>query len=210
MNKRVLAVVAHADDEAIGCGGTLLRHKEEGDSVLVIIVAELGGLRNKLEIPKALKENISQFCIDYVCLNFPDQRLDTIPSLDITQNIERHIKEYIPDVVYTHSPNDANLDHVEVYTAVRVAARAVPKLLCFEIPSPGIVTGFKPNYFNQIAWSPKEQFLFNYACEMRDAPHPRSVEILRAKAQIAGSVSSYLFAEPFEVERWGNEFTYCR
>ena len=37
---RILAIVAHPDDEIIGVGGTLCKHIDEGDEVKVIILGE--------------------------------------------------------------------------------------------------------------------------------------------------------------------------
>ena len=39
---RVLVVAPHPDDETLGCGGTLLRHKNEGDMIYWNIVTSAG------------------------------------------------------------------------------------------------------------------------------------------------------------------------
>ena len=38
--QRVLVVAPHPDDEALGCGGTIMRHIASGDSVAVLIVTD--------------------------------------------------------------------------------------------------------------------------------------------------------------------------
>jgi LmbE family N-acetylglucosaminyl deacetylase len=38
--ERVLVIAAHADDEAAGCAGTLIRHRSVGDSVRVTVVTD--------------------------------------------------------------------------------------------------------------------------------------------------------------------------
>lgn len=36
MNKRVIVLAPHPDDEVIGCGGTLLNHKRNGDRIFIV------------------------------------------------------------------------------------------------------------------------------------------------------------------------------
>ena len=33
MKNKILVVAPHADDETLGCGGTLLKHKKTGDEI---------------------------------------------------------------------------------------------------------------------------------------------------------------------------------
>ena len=45
MAKKVLVISAHPDDEILGLGGTLKRHSVNGDSVSILIVANIGTAR---------------------------------------------------------------------------------------------------------------------------------------------------------------------
>ena len=36
----VFVIAAHPDDEVLGCGGTLLKHVDEGDKVYILFVTE--------------------------------------------------------------------------------------------------------------------------------------------------------------------------
>ena len=40
MNKKILVIAAHADDEVLGCGGTIARHSDMGDEVHIVILAD--------------------------------------------------------------------------------------------------------------------------------------------------------------------------
>ena len=57
MNNKILIIAPHPDDETLGCGGAILRHKKEGDKVevkLTEIDAKSGKLRlsRKVLLPK--------------------------------------------------------------------------------------------------------------------------------------------------------------
>lgn len=130
MNK-VLIVVAHNDDEVLGCGGTISRHIKDGDEVRVLIATKgtverdfylpnLKDIRNQSikanSILGVRKENVFN-------LGFPDQRLDTISEVDLNKSIEYHVNEFKPNIVYTHFSNDLNKDHELVSKSCRVACR---------------------------------------------------------------------------------------
>ena len=39
--KKILVIAPHPDDETIGCGGTLLRHKDDRDEISCAIMTKL-------------------------------------------------------------------------------------------------------------------------------------------------------------------------
>ena len=64
----------------------------------------------------------------YSIFDFPDQRLDIIPKLEIIQKLEQIFKNLSPDIVYTHHDGDINHDHQIVSHAVLTALRPMNKL----------------------------------------------------------------------------------
>ena len=54
-NKKVLCVVAHPDDEALGVGGTLIKHSKNKDKVDLIILSVGEGAKERKQI-KTLKD----------------------------------------------------------------------------------------------------------------------------------------------------------
>jgi LmbE family N-acetylglucosaminyl deacetylase len=144
----------------------------------------------------------------------PDQRLDTLPLVDVVTLVERHVQTVRPDAVYTHCPQDVNRDHRVLLEAVQVATRPhaapfVREVLMFETPSstewgtPAVQSPFVPHVLVDIS-STIEAKIAAFCCyvqEVRPAPHPRSPEALRARASVWGAVAGVAAAEPFQVLR---------
>ena len=85
--------MAHPDDEALGVGGTLIKHVEQGDDVNIVIfsIGETSKLSNNINSARRLKSakdwSKRSGSKIYRILDFPDQKLDTIPKLEIIQNV---------------------------------------------------------------------------------------------------------------------------
>ena len=150
-----------------------------------------------------------------LCLyNLPDNRFDTVPLLDIVKIIEKLIKRFRPDIVYTHHGGDLNIDHVITHRAVMTATRPVEdspvkEIYAFEAPSSTewafgqFQPAFRPNVFVDISapLETKVQAMMLYQSETRSFPHPRSPEALRSIARRWGSVVGLEAAETFELVR---------
>jgi LmbE family N-acetylglucosaminyl deacetylase len=216
---RVLVIAAHPDDELLGLGATVARHADAGDEVTSLVVSdgatsryEEGADRTLQEAGRAAARILGVRELRF--LGLPDQRLDTLPILEVIQRVERVVDEITPHVVYTHHWGDVNRDHRVVSEAVMVACRPIgpehPKrLLCFETPSssewsstdPSLT--FIPNYFVDVTATidRKLEAMACYATEVRPAPHPRSLEALRSRAQYWGQIVTRPFAEAFVLVR---------
>ena len=73
-------------------------------------------------------------------LPFPDNRMDTLPLLDVVNEVESRLEKIKPEVVYTYHQGDLNIDHQITHRAVVTASRPYPgqsvhTLLFFEVPS---------------------------------------------------------------------------
>lgn len=222
---RVAVIAAHPDDELLGAGGTLARHVRDGEEVHAIVVADGAGSRYPAELIATLEKQAHRAAeiIGFTSLQFlslPDQRLDTVPLIELTQRLEGVLDEIAPITVYTHFPEDVNDDHRVVarcaWTACRPYARPeLRKFAVFQTPSstewawpmPG--TEFRPNLFVDVSdtLETKIAAMECYATELRDYPHPRSSRALREHAAYWGSRIGRLAAEPFTVLR---DVTLCR
>lgn len=212
MTERVLAIVAHPDDEAIGCGGTLARHAAQGDAISVVVFAD--GVTSRGASPSDIQKRhreCREACRilgteDVFIHQYRDNQLDTLPLLQLTQHVETHLARFRPTVVYTHWIGDLNIDHRIVADAVRVACRAQPgqtvrRLLHFEVVcSTGWAGGFSPEYFVLLGAShigAKHDALRCYGEELRPEPHPRSeqniVRLLHQRGAQCGAHAAEAF-----------------
>lgn len=124
--------------------------------------------------------------------------------------IEDICREIGPDIVYTHSRREVNRDHIEVHDSTLVATRpgsGVSMVLAYETPSSTDFTphtdGFDPSLFVNIDeyLDKKIEAFSQYETEMREFPHPRSPEALRARAKSRGTESGSVAAEAFDILR---------
>lgn len=224
--KKILVVVAHPDDEVLGCGATLLKHAKAGDAIHILILAEGMTSRDDVRDPIYRKKELerlhsaSQRVAEYLQAksleigDFPDNRLDGVEILDVVKKVEKEIKKYSPEIVYTHHGGDLNIDHRIVNQAVVTACRPIPEqsvemLLFFETPSStdyqiGMKDfQFTPNWIVDIkeTFSGKLEMLRFYQEEMRPWPHSRSYEAIEVLAKYRGYTNGMKYAEAFQLGR---------
>lgn len=206
IGERILVVVAHPDDEVLGCGATIARAVDEGKRVDVMVLCfrhlytEFVEAQHILGYQKYIETPIKVH----------DNEFDAVPLYKLIVEIERAIQVCDPDTLITHGPGDVNQDHRRVYEAARVAGRFLPdsslrSFLTMEVPSTTEQgAGFQPNYFVTISgrhWSRKLAALEKYTSEERSFPHPRSPTAIAALARHRGSTVGAWLAEAFRVER---------
>lgn len=115
--KKVLVVLAHPDDMEIICGGTIARLKSEGIEVRIVVTTNGGkGMKDKQGLNEAgfgaqrVKEQIKAGTIlgipedQNFNLQIPDGEVE--PSLAYIERIVYHIREFKPDLVITHNPQN--------------------------------------------------------------------------------------------------------
>lgn len=199
---RVLVIAAHPDDEVLGMGGTIAKLVSEGGTVHLLIVTD--GSTSQYRCDANLKKIIekkkleTKNCADILGISsvnyggLPDMKLDAIPHIEVNQVIEHFIDTIQPDTVFTHFWGDVNADHQNVYKSTLVAVRpvmgqVVRRLFCYKVPSSTEWTPnkpdtiFTPNIFIDIEKYAEQKYLAfsQYLTEVRDYPHPRSVQYLR-------------------------------
>ncbi|MBI2517594.1 MAG: PIG-L family deacetylase [Opitutae bacterium] len=218
---RILIVAAHPDDEVLGCGGTIARLATEGAAVTILILAnglssrpDFDPVRDaplmKLHHERAQRAGALLGAREVVLAGFPDQKMDTVPLLDITQTIEREIARVQPEIVFTQHGGDLNQDHVLTFRATLAATRPmaghpVRRVYAYEVGSSTewafqqFEPVFRPQVFFDITahLETKIAAMQVYESEARAFPHPRSPEAQRAQAQRWGSTVGVHAAEAF-------------
>lgn len=220
-----LVVAAHPDDEVLGCGGAIAKFSSEGIAVHVALLADGVGARRNADLATDDPEHVARRTAARAAAkilgassvtfgDFPDNRMDLVPTLDVARNIEALVERHTPEFVLTHHAGDLNVDHQAVHRAVLTACRPQPghsvkTLLFFEIPSStewqpaGSGATFAPTWFIDISaqLGTRRRALETYASEMRAWPHARSYEAVEHLARWRGASVGVAAAEAFMLGR---------
>ena len=144
--------------------------------------------------------------------NFPDNKMDQIPLLEIVKVIEEVKKKIKPTIIYTHNPADLNIDHKIVTDAVMTAFRPQAgeiwkKIIAYEIPSSTDYSyyredkSFIPNYILNIEkfWNKKRKAIKSYGSEIKKYPNSRSIKGIYNLAKTRGVQNGVKLAEAFRI-----------
>ncbi len=219
MKNNILVVVAHPDDEVLGCGGTIAKHILNGDTVNLIVMSDgessrtnIKNIKKKINLRiKSLEKSSQILGINKIFkFNFPDNKFDSLPLLDIIQKIEPLIKKIKPDIIYTHYINDLNIDHRIVAMSINTICRPsfikkMPKkIFSFEVLSSTELNfmnnnQFNPNYFVDISktFKLKIKAIKQYKSEIRDFPNGRSLKGIEVLSNYRGLSCGFKNAEAF-------------
>jgi len=217
---KALVISPHPDDETLGAGGTVLKLKEENNSIYWLIITEmneeLGFPKEKIlsrqrEIKKVAK--IYGF-EDVFNLNFPTTRLDTIAMVDLVSKISDCICKIRPEVIFVNNKSDIHTDHKITFQAVvsvtkPFKAKFIKRILMYEtisetdITPPLIENTFLPNVFVDISnyIEKKLEIMSIYRSEIMEYPLSRSLDSIKTLARFRGSQIGVEYAETFMLVR---------
>ncbi len=215
--KRILVVAAHPDDETLGTGASIARFAREGHEVSVLCLSR-GPLSRKgvtftdlYETEKHCRSALSVLGATLLDSGtFTDNEFDKHSLLEIVRFVESAIDGFKPDTIFTHSQHCLNVDHRITAQAVLTATRPSNRtgIYAFEIPSStewalSQFGSFKPNYFVEISdtLQAKLDAMSCYKSEIREYPHPRSLEGIEALAKVRGMQAGFKYGEAFETVR---------
>jgi len=217
----VLAISAHPDDETLGCGGTLLRHQVNGDSLHWIIVTQAHTPKWSQEVIDRKAAEVTAAATAYSMqsvqkLGMPTIRLDTVPLEEIISGLGKIIEKIRPEIVYLPHLGDVHTDHhavflgaLSVLKAFRMRALGVRRVLSFETLSsteaapPLAPRAFVPNVYTDISQhiDRKIEVMNMFASELQPDPFPRGPSAIRALARFRGATIGVEYAEAFMLIR---------
>lgn len=215
---KVIVISAHPDDEVLGCGGTLLKHKKNGDEIVWIIVTGVfeshGFAAERISSRQKEIEKVSSLLgvTKVHQLDYPTMTLDSTILNPLIKKISEIFSQFSPEVIYTVNRSDAHSDHRIVFDAVAACTKSfrypyIKRVLMYECISetefapmlPEKV--FMPNYFVDISdfLDKKLEAMKIYESEIGEHPFPRSIENIKALALFRGASVGVNYAEAFQL-----------
>ena len=214
--KRALVVAVHPDDETLGCGGTILKHRDRGDEVYWVILTratqEQGYPADFVEKRDAEMQTIAKeygFAGTFR-LGFSTTKLDECSTGVLVRAISKVFQEVQPNIVYLPFKGDVHSDHRVAFDAAFNCTKSfrcpsIQRVLMMETLSetefacPMADSLFVPNVFSDISGylDRKLQIMAVYDTEVKEHPFPRSARNITALATYRGATAGYEYAESF-------------
>lgn len=216
--KNILIVSAHPDDETLGAGGSLFKHRSNGDNLYWLIVTNIfedqGFSKNRVESRQQEMEKVSAmfgfkktFKLDY-----PTMSLSSSTVGKLIPEISEIFHEVKPEIVYTLNRSDAHSDHRHTFDAVAACTKSfrypfIKQVLMYECISETEFAPFlpekvfQPNYFVDISeyFEQKLEVMKVFDSEIGEHPFPRSLKNIEALATYRGANVGVKYAEAFQL-----------
>lgn len=215
--KRVLVISAHPDDEILGAGGTLIRHRNEGDEIHWLIATNIfenqGFEKEKVKSrQEEIKKVAEKLTMKPHMLDYPTMTLSSADLLTLVPKISDIFLSTKPEIIYVLNRSDAHSDHRILFDAVMACTKSfrypfIREVFMYECISetefaptlPEKV--FQPNTFVDITHNLEEKLKLVkiYHSEMGEHPFPRSERNIRALATYRGASCGVEYAEAFQI-----------
>lgn len=204
---KILVIVAHPDDEILGCGGFLSKFADEPFTEVRIIAMNDG---RSEQVPIEFNKACEKIGVDSrMMYGFKTSKFDKYKLVDFTKIIEAEIEAYSPDTILTHFEGDLHQDHRMVNHAVQIASRTkksspVNCLMTFPVISSSNfnTVSFAANFYVDIT-NHIETKLEALRCYKSELNHDlgRTTEAVEASAKFYGYNVGYKYAEVFQIQR---------
>lgn len=217
---KTIVIAPHPDDELLGCGGSLLRRRQQGSEIGWVLVTEIAKekgyssaqVAQRFEEIEKVREGLGVRSEHLYTLGFPTSELDVVPMKSLVSAIAQVFADFGPTEVFLPFSGDAHSDHRRVHEAGTACVKwfrapSIERVLMYETPSETDISlnrqsqAFRPNSYVDVSevFDTKLELISNYYSELGAFPFPRSLDSLRALAMKRGVESGFQLAEAFEL-----------
>lgn len=151
----VLGVGAHFDDLELGCSGTLIKHVNNGDRVIMLVITNSSYKNHSGDLIRggdvAYKEGVEATNIigaELICMSYETFFVPFEDSL--TKEINRYIEEFDIDIIYSPWIYDLHRDHHYAAKNTLMAGRHVPRFLMYRSNYYDTEQLFRGNFYSDI------------------------------------------------------------
>ncbi len=217
----ILAIAVHPDDETLGCGGTLLKHRAAGDELHWLVATQATEPQWPADVVQAKRLEVDRVAAAYGMkqvyrLGLSSTTLDSMPRTEIIETVRRVVAEVRPEVVYLIHGGDAHTDHHVIFEASLAVLKSfymrkfgVRQIAAYETLSsteaapPLLSRAFIPNLYVDITPHVEQKLAIMdlYRSELQPPPLPRCADSLRALARYRGAAIGVEYAEAFMLMR---------
>jgi LmbE family N-acetylglucosaminyl deacetylase len=214
----ILIVAAHPDDETLGVGGTILRHKKNGDKIYWLIITNISesqGFSSERVLSRQKEIEIVSNLYNFnevIKFDIPTMSLTDSNLLDLISKISKLFERIEPEIIYTMNRSDAHSDHRITFHSIMACTKSfrypyIKKVLMYECLSetefsPTLPENvFQPNYFIDISqfFEKKIEIMSVFESELAEHPFPRSFKNIEALATYRGAYAGVKYAEAFQL-----------
>lgn len=212
MKNKVLVIAVHPDDETLGCGGALLKHKSNGEEIHWLICTTIDKNHSYYETREKEIEEVSRlYGFDSVHnLRLKTMQVDEYSMSELVEKISKVINELKPNIIYLPFKGDVHSDHRKIFEASYSCTKSfrypfIKKIYMMEVLSETEFApstkedSFIPNVFVDISehMDKKIEIIKIFESEIAEHPFPRSERNLRALATLRGATAGCEYAESF-------------
>lgn len=213
---KILVFAPHNDDEVLGVGGTIAKYASEGHEVYVCEATSLLSKPERVQFIRneALKAHEVLGVKKSFFLDLPVVAIKDTPTKEVNARFDEIVRLIRPDIAFIPHKGDMHIDHGEVAKAAMVALRPIEnpqlkEIYVYETLSetewniPTIDNAFIPNCYNDITdfIALKMHAMECFESQLREFPHPRSLDVIESLSRLRGSTIGVANAESFMLIR---------
>ncbi len=211
----VLIIAPHPDDETLGCGGTLMKYKEQGYKIYWLLCSRFYRFGKTKESIRAKDEELStverlygfekRFELGYEAATLTYSDLGGLIG-----KISKIVNETKPEIILLPNRSDVHSDHQLIFKAGYSCTKNfnfpfIKKVLMYETisetefaPSVG-ENYFLPNFFVDVSvfFDRKIKVMELYKSELMTSYYPRNISSIEALGRYRGSAIGIKYAEAY-------------